>query len=190
MARSHNEIDKQAFLRKLRQGDEGAFREWMRQTRPTVEAVLGAMIRDPGTVADLAQQAYIRAYTNMRSVRRLERLGPWITQIAKNVARDHLRRQVVRQREFDTFRRSAPLWAEPGDAGGQDANRRDRVRQLVDELPEEQREVILLRYYANKSYDDIAQLLGVPLTTVDGRMRQARRKLAEWLRADTAEGSP
>jgi len=54
----------------------------------------------------------------------------------------------------------------------------------VDELPDDQREVILLRYYGNKTYDEIATLLDVPLTTIDGRMRQARRKLAEWLRSE------
>jgi RNA polymerase sigma-70 factor (ECF subfamily) len=181
---STNDKDRRAFLKKLRRGDAGAFREWVRQTRAVVEAVLVAMVHDADTAMDLTQQVYIRAYGKLGSVRNMDRLGPWLVRLTRNIARDHLRRQAVRKREFERFKQTATPWYEPGETGGEEADRRDRVRELVDELPEEQREVVLLRYYGGKSYEEMATLLGVPLTTVDGRMRQARRKLAEWLRKE------
>lgn len=185
MAQS-DQKDKAHFLNRLRRGDPAMFREWVRQTRPLVEGVLLSMVGDADVVQDLMQQAYIKAYGKLSSVRDPNRLQSWLAQLTRNTARDWMRRQAVKRREHDRYVRDfARAWVEPVGDGDRHQQRREQIRQLVGQLPEELREVILLRYYSGRTYQEISIILSVPMTTVDGRMRTAKKQLAELMEKDS-----
>ncbi len=177
--------DRRRFLDRLKKGDPALFREWVRQTRPIVEATVASVVGGGSEVHDLVQETYIRAYRKIRSVRSPGALDSWLRRTARNVAPHHLRRRKVQQKNRKAYRRdAAEAWTEPPGVDDTFVHRRERMRRLVDALPDDQREVILLRYYAGLTYKRVAETLGVPLTTVDGRVRQAKQALFEMMQED------
>jgi len=128
---------------------------------------------------DLFQETWIRV---VRSAARFDperRFSTWLFQIALNLARDLARRRA----RFDP--EPAP---EPADEDAVD--RMDRsidARRLLDALPEAQREVVILRMFADLSEEECAEVLGCPRGTVKSRLHLAVKRLAE--RAGATEGS-
>lgn len=113
----------------------------------------------------------------------------WLFTIALNLVRDHHRRQSTRDRTADA------LWSEPADSGtpGPDegVERRDEVRRAMAVLSDDERDVVSLRFGADLTAPQIAAVTGERLTTVEGRLYRALRKLRDALEepADTLSRS-
>ena len=119
---------------------------------------------------------------------------PWLYRIATNKAHDHHRRggrDDSARRGYGRMRLAGgdgPMGAvapPPGDRAERD-ERAERLRAAVDALPEPQRQVVLLRYYAGMKFAEIADLVGCPLNTALGRMHKASAKLRKAM--DAGEG--
>lgn len=128
---------------------------------------------------DLVQTACVRALGNLDAYEAGTRLDSWMFRIMQNAFIDRRRQTVRRQTDSD----SEAMEAQPFDARifEQAAARADLavVRRAVAELPEEQRAVLALVAIDGQSYQEAADLLGVPIGTVMSRLSRARRKLAE-----------
>ena len=113
---------------------------------------------------------------------------PWLYAIAANLCRDHLRRARRRTRLENTL----PLPAPGGDPAfvAEEHDERRRLLGAIAALPDEQRLVLVLRHLHDRSYRDIATILGLPVSTVEHRLRAARLTLREQLRDDfVAQGA-
>ena len=160
-------------------GQEQAFEELLHRHKRKVWAHIHLMVRDREVTEDLFQEAFIKVVHTLRNGRYNEegKFLPWVMRIAHNLVIDHFRRNrkmpLVRSNdEHDVF---ATL-AQPGKnveqrlVNGQiDAD----VRKLIDHLPEEQREVVIMRTYLGMSFKEIAEETGVSINTALGRMRYA-----------------
>ena len=128
-----------------------------------------AIVGDSDAAYDVVQEAFADAVRNRGDLR--GDAEPWLWRIVINGARDHRR-----------ARRAAALGAPPAGGNGYDAAAAERVvRESLLELPERQRLVVFLRYYAELDYAAIARLLGVTSGTVGATLNAARATLRERL---------
>jgi RNA polymerase sigma factor (sigma-70 family) len=138
---------------------------------------------DRALAEDLLADAFERALrARGRYDRRRASQKTWLYAIALNCLRDHARRQEAEQRALQRSGSGPgdPL-ADPRIAGVED---RDQVQRALATLSAEEREAIALRFGAELSVPEIADVLGEPLTTVEGRVYRALRKLRDRLAAD------
>ena len=178
----------QELVRLYIQGDEGAFEALVNRYQEQVFSKIVFIVRDQEVANDLFQDTFIKVIHTLKSGKYQEegKFLPWVLRIAHNLAIDHFRRArkipVVRStEEFDVFAGLSDGSLHAEDAWMHAEIERD-VRMLIDRLPEEQREVVLLRIEEDLCFREIAERTDVSINTALGRMRYALinlRKLVE-----------
>ena len=135
----------------------------------------------PGPDAqDLAQEAFVRAYAAIGRFRAGAPFEPWLYTIAANLCRSHLRQTNRRARNYHDADGIDHVPAPPASDPARDLERRDEHRRLlsaIHSLPADQRMVVVLRHLQNRSYREIADILELPVSTVEHRLRSARQSL-------------
>ncbi|MDE2831369.1 MAG: RNA polymerase sigma factor, partial [Gemmatimonadota bacterium] len=134
---------------------------------------------------DLMQDTFFRAYRSLHTFKGQAAFSTWLTQIALNVYRSHLRSQQVRQNwvyqtEDPEVVRNVIRDLIPGALPDQIVEKRERIQLVhksIQNLPERYRKAMWLRYVMDWSYEEITQALRVPLGTVKTWLCRARRQL-------------
>lgn len=180
-----NDIDQQIarYLPDARRGDRRAFGALVAATQTTVTTLALAVVRDVQHSEDIAQEAYLRVWQRMRHLRNDHSFLPWLRQITRNLARDHLRRRLVRP--GDTGRGSDTEleldMAGPNHASSEARaleDEQDRIiAEALESLPPESREVLTLFYREGQSSRQVARLLGLSDAAARKRLERARRTL-------------
>jgi RNA polymerase sigma-70 factor, ECF subfamily len=172
-----------------RGGREAAYRELVRRYERPVFALLYRMVRDRELAEDLAQETFVRALNAIDSYRPEFKFSSWIFKIANNAAIDHLRR-----RELDTLSLDGSPHAETPEAmqatalqiGARQESPLDAVEAkelggaieaAIGRLRPEYRSCILLRHVEGRAYEEIAEILDLPLGTVKTYIHRARNEL-------------
>jgi len=129
--------------------------------------------------ADVVQDVFLHAYEVLRQLKNPERFAAWLYRLAVNRCMDVRRQDRARQRAVDGLlkERQSPETGDSVLGAVSRAETRDLVRGAVERLSDELREGVYLRYFNGLAYEHIADMLGVPLTTVDGRLRRAKAQL-------------
>ena len=170
-------------------GRESAYRELIRRYERPVFSLVFRMVRDRELAEDLAQDTFIKVLQHIDRYRPEFKFSSWLFKIANNVAIDHLRR-----RQLDTVSMDGSPHAVTSDAveatsfdvsgGGESALDRLEARELgsaiesaISTLRPEYRACILLRHVEDKSYEEIAATLDLPLGTVKTYIHRARHEL-------------
>jgi RNA polymerase sigma-70 factor, ECF subfamily len=149
---------------------------YQRYHNPIV-ALAYAQLGDKHLAEDAAQEVFAIACRDLRSLRDQDKFGAWLGGICRNVTRQ--------MRRIRT--RTAPLSSEPEsaqvalDRGPERKEQRDAVRRAVWQLPTEERELIVMRYFDGFSQARISQVLDLTPAAVNGRLTRAKRKIAELL---------
>jgi RNA polymerase sigma-70 factor (ECF subfamily) len=159
-------------------GDRNAFCELVRLHRAGVITVVYRMCGDIQLAEDMAQEAFIRAWKNLRSYKPKSPFRNWLYRIATNAALDVLRRD----REtvaLDSVQLSAVQMSP--EAALTQKEMGERVQRAILELPPASRAALILREYEGLSYKEIAETIGVPLGTVMSRLNYARTTLRKRL---------
>ena len=175
----HNSISDRELIRAYRGGDEQAFETLLTRHQERVYTKINFIVRDSELANDLFQDTFIKVVRLLKEGKYVEegKFLPWVLRIAHNMAIDHFRRnkkmRMVRSRdEMDVF-----ATIDTGDAHVEDllveGQIHSDVRRIIDELPEDQREVVRMRMYDNLSFKEIAETTGVSINTALGRMRYA-----------------
>jgi len=134
---------------------------------------------------DMSQEAFIRAYRNIKHLKPDRRFFPWFYQILKNLCVSHLRKRRYR-RTTSLDAENYPEVAAMGDCFSPEAvagrnELKDKVWQAISKLDNKHREVIILRHFQNMSYEQIAEALFCNKGTVTSRLFYARKRLKELL---------
>jgi RNA polymerase sigma-70 factor (ECF subfamily) len=165
-------------------GDADAFDRLYQRWRAPLYAFLGRLLPGQGAVADdLFQQTWLRIVDALPRYREQERFAAWLFGIAKNLARDHLRRQTANPVKpcDDTPLEELPVAAGPEPwMAWSTRELGDALAVALDRLPPDLREVFLLRRQG-LSFKEIADLQHTGLNTVLGRMHYAVQRLRVWL---------
>ena len=154
-------------------GDLDSFGQLCEHYYSALVAVAYTVLGDHQLAEDAAQEAFARGLVSLRKLKTPGKFAPWLAQICRNVAIDMAR---ARRREVNV---GAPSWA--GDNSRDDSAVRV-VRQAIGDLPASMKELVVLRYYDNCSYEQISAVLGLSKTTINGRLTRAKRKLAKYLK--------
>jgi RNA polymerase sigma factor (sigma-70 family) len=161
------------------QGNEQAFEMLLQRHKRKVWSHIYLMVRDREATEDLFQEVFIKVVHTLKGGKYNEegKFLPWVMRIAHNLVIDHFRRakkmpMVRGSEDHDVF----ATVAQPGKNVEQrmvNVQIDDDVRKLIDHLPEEQREVVIMRTYLNMSFKEIAEHTNVSINTALGRMRYA-----------------
>lgn len=147
-----------------------------------VTAVALAITRDVAASEDIAQEAFLSAWQNLRRLHNPSSFLPWLRQITRNLAYDHLRSHRNRTVGGEAAELAIAHAADPSalpDERLVDAERDRVAAELISDLPEESREVLLLYYREGQSSRQVAELLGLSDAAVRKRLSRARRSVRE-----------
>jgi len=147
---------------------------YQRYHNPIV-ALAYAQLGDKHAAEDAAQEVFAIACRDLRSLRERDKFGAWLGGICRNVTRQMLRVKT----------RIAPLPSEPQEVAQagepEQEEQRDAVRRAVWQLPDAERELVVMRYFNGFSQARISQVLDLTPAAVNGRLTRAKRKIAELL---------
>lgn len=163
--------------------DEDAFREVVERTHSTVFRLACALVDDRDEAADVTQETYVRAWSRRGELRDPAAVVGWLSRIARNVAHDRRRSWWQRIRAPLGDPDAMHVGDDPPGADEQlvSAQEASAVRRAMRLLPEKQRVVLGLREVEGMSYEQIAEVLDVPVGTVESRLHRARAALAKRL---------
>ena len=177
-------------LPRARQGDRAAFGRIVTACQNTVTAIALAITRDVPASEDIAQDAFVSAWQHLQRLQNPDSFLPWLRQITRNLARDHLRAARHRPLDGEGAELAIQLAADPAPGPGEALVLDERERaasELIASLPDESREVLLLFYREDQSSRQVASLLGLSDAAVRKRLSRARQALREDLLARFGE---
>ena len=163
-------------------GEAAAFEPLVARYYGPLFRVAARMLHDREEARDATQNAFMKAYQELRTLDRERRFFSWIYRILVNDCLNILRAR----RPMGTLDEAAHR-AAPAADGVAAAETRRRVRAALLQLPHEQRDVILLRHFGEMSYADMAAALGIPEKTVKSRLFSGRQRLCELLATGTVK---
>jgi RNA polymerase sigma factor (sigma-70 family) len=161
-------------------GDPHAFGEIVAGCQGGITAIALSIVRDIQASEDIAQEAFLSAWTNLKRLRNHSSFLPWLRQITRNLARDHLRRRITERRYDGDMDDILAVVADPAPDVPDRLDRQHEeavVADLIDELPEETREILLIYYREGQSSKQVAALLGMQDAAIRKRLQRARESL-------------
>lgn len=176
-----------ALVLRFRQGDAKAFELLVARHTRFAGAVAMGVVNDYHAALDVVQEAFVKVLEGLSALEDPERFQAWLRHVVRTTSLDHLRRRKVVGRSAEALPgeddESQPLPApglEPEDVLEQ-AELRARVREEIASLPESQREVVYLKYLEGMSYEEIADVTGLTINTIESRLFRARASLRKRL---------
>jgi len=154
-------------------GDAESFTELCKRYYPAMVAIAHSILGDRDLAEDAAQEAFAKAAVNLPQIKNKKKFPGWLAVICRNAARELIRREKSHNRTDDLSRTAT------------EDNRDDStevVKYALSKLSASSREVIYLRYYDGLSYEQISEVLGISEQAINGRLRRAKKKLADYLR--------
>jgi RNA polymerase sigma-70 factor (ECF subfamily) len=186
--RSKLQLNDRDLITNYLQGDEKAFEVLLNRHKDKIYTSIYLFVKEDSLAQDIFQDVFIKIIDTLRKGRYNHegKFLQWAMRIAYNMCVDHFRRSKRRTmiQPTDTFDIFEVLENKEVNMEQRMIQKQthDKVRALIDLLPEEQREVVILRHYADLSFKEIAALTRVSINTALGRMRYALiniRKMVE-----------
>ncbi len=165
-------------------GDDEAFRVLVERESANVIALCRRMLGDPHEAEDVAQEAFLRAYRSLPTYRGDGPFGAWVWRIAMRLAIARLKQ---RPPELQADPTRAEGWLVDLDHDADPVRRllgeeqRAAVREAVTSLPEAQRQVVSMRFFADRSLEQISSATGAPVGTVKSRLHRGLSTLRRHL---------
>ncbi|MFZ5635270.1 MAG: RNA polymerase sigma factor [Pseudomonadota bacterium] len=163
-----------------RDGDREAYGRIVAACQNTVTAIALAITHDVVASEDIAQEAFLGAWQNLKRLQNPSSFLPWLRQIVRNLARDHLRAHRHRPLDGEGAEIAIELAADPSPEPAQwliEDERERAAADLISALPEDSREALLLFYREGQSSQQVALLLGLSDAAVRKRLSRARQSL-------------
>jgi RNA polymerase sigma factor (sigma-70 family) len=178
-----------SLIRRALAGDQKACAEIVDRFHGQIFNFIFRMVKNRAEAEDLTQETFIKAFNALSSFNSDYAFSTWLYKIAVNNSIDHFRKKRLKTCSLDT-----PIKAKDGDllrefpdtnhgpeSGLLAKEKRLQIQQAIDSLPEKYRKAILLRHTQDKSYEEIAEELNIPLGTVKVRIFRAREMLKKQL---------
>ncbi len=178
------------LLQAVIEGDTTAYRGLVEKYQGRVYAMVYGMIRNREDARDITQEAFVKAYKNLKSFRLESSFYTWLYRIAMNLAIDFTRKR--KRQGTSSF--DEAVASRDGDGGISELHHEDspskklerkevfkQIMDALDKLPADQKQVILLRELEGLSYKEISDVMDIPEGTVMSRLFYARKKLQKLL---------
>lgn len=165
------------LIRAFQDGDTNAFETLIYRYKDKVYSSILFFVKDSYLAEDLFQDVFIKIIDTLKNKRYTEegKFLPWALRIAHNLCVDYFRKvkrsPAIRTSDNQDIFEILQVFEEGSDTKLMQGQSYERVRMMLDLLPEEQREIIVLRHYANMSFKEIALITNCSINTALGRMR-------------------
>ena len=169
------------WLEQARRGDQVAFSRLVEAYQRPVYNLCYRMLGNAPEAEDAAQETFVRMYTKLHTYQPDRKLSSWVLSIASHYCIDRLRRRRGQWLSLDEEPVAATL---PSQNRGPEemalrSESRDEVQRLVDMLPAAYRVPLILRYWHDLSYAEIAEVMGLTVQAVKSRLHRARLQVIE-----------
>ena len=186
------DISDEALMIRYQRGDKGAFTALVRRHQGPLYNFAFRQLRLQSAAEDVVQEAFVRVVQNAADFKHEARFTTWVYTITRNLCIDQLRKRALRRHasldESRTGEEGDPTLGEQTadsrasvDREATGSELKERIVKALDTLPDEQREVFLLREIAGMPFKEIAEVTGIAENTVKSRMRYALERLQEAL---------
>lgn len=182
---NHHLLEDKELVHLYQQGDQNAINQLVTRYKSRIFTSIYFLVKNREQAEDLFQETFIKIISSLRSSTYNEqgKFLPWALRIAHNLVIDHFRKVKLMPMQHDTDEFSV-FDVLPGQ--GRNASEQliynekiAFVRSLIDRLPADQREVVILRHYTGLSFKEIAKMLEININTALGRMHYAVLKMRE-----------
>ena len=173
------------LVRLYQNGNQEAISELINRYKQRIHSTIFFLVKKQELAEDLFQETFIKIITSLRKNHYNEqgKFLPWALRIAHNLVIDHFRKEKLMPLQHDTEEFSVFDRMSSNNKNASDQMIYDEkiryVRNLIDRLPFEQREVVVLRHYAGLSFKEISKMLNININTALGRMHYALLKMRE-----------
>ncbi len=180
------------WVLQARHGKQEAFARLVQAYQTPVYNLAYRMLGNPTDAEDATQETFVRAYTRLDTFEAGRKLSSWILAIAAHYCVDRLRRR--RGGQVSMEETQALQWMADGKPKPEEElierEHNKAIRQVLDALPAQYRIVIILRYWEDLSYDEIAEITGSTESAVKSRLHRARQMMAVQLEKEDALQKP
>jgi len=184
------DIDNAQLIRDAIAGDQKSYAEIVNRYRSQIYNLIMRMVHQRDEAEDLTQETFIKAFNALPSFNAEYAFSTWLYKIAVNNCIDHFRKKRLKTYPLDNpiqskdgeLQREFPDQSAAPDSSLMDRERQLQIKDAIDSLPEKYREAILLRHGHDRSYEEIAAELDIPIGTVKVRIFRAREMLKKKLR--------
>jgi len=191
IAPSESRLEDFKIIREAIAGDQNAYKFLMKKYHDAIYNLIYKMIHDKNDVEDLTQEAFIKAFHSLESFNFEFAFSTWLYKIATNNSIDYLRKKKIKTYSIDK-----PIETKDGDMEFEIPDstfipdkvvifdqKKNIIQDAIDTLPEKYVKVITMRHQEEKSYEEIAEELDLPLGTVKAHIFRAREMLYKQLRS-------
>ena len=179
MTAKRQELSEERIVEAAQNGCLESFAVLYEQYYSSMVALAYSVLADRHLSEDVAQQTFVIACCNLPNLKSKDKFAAWLAGICRNVAR---------QMNRSKGKLAAPNEPPTAENKNEKEHCRDIVHQAVWKLRPVEREPLILRYYDNMTYDQIAQVLGISLQAVNGRLIRAKQKIAKYLKRNGFPG--
>jgi RNA polymerase sigma-70 factor (ECF subfamily) len=178
------------LINRAKSGDSKSYDKLLKKYKNSVYSLVLRMVRNSQEAEDLTQEAFIKAFNSLASFNEEYAFSTWLYKIATNNCIDFFRK-----RKLQTYSLDKPIQYKDSeiqhDIPDPDLNpeksimaseRNKLIKEAINKLPEKYHRAIVLRHSEEKSYEEIAEILGLPLGTVKARIFRAREMLNKTLK--------
>jgi RNA polymerase sigma-70 factor (ECF subfamily) len=172
-------ISDHELVRLYQQGNEHCLEELVKRHQRSMYTAIYLLVRDRSLAEDIFQESFIKIIHTLRNKRYNEegKFGPWAIRIGRNLAIDYLRKIKRDMTITDSEGNDIFTYLKIAEENVEDKTIRKQtnaqIKELVKRLPQEQREVLIMRHWGDMSFKEIADATGVSINTALGRMRYA-----------------
>ncbi|MDE3110235.1 MAG: sigma-70 family RNA polymerase sigma factor [Acidobacteriota bacterium] len=185
--RAGKQEDDRALVRQCQSGVQRAFEELVRRHQHRVFALVGGILRRPEDVEDVAQQVFLKAYLGIKRFDQRAAFSTWLYKIAVNECWDYLRKKKVRPLVYEADLSEEQVsrlegivsFSHPPEGPAARAETRELLERMLDTLPEQDRQLLVLKEMSGFSVQELAEILKLNVNTVKVRLFRARGKIME-----------
>ena len=181
-AHSPNPIEETRWIERAKQGDQTAFSQLVTVYQKPVFNVCYRMLGNHGDAEDAAQEAFIRAYLKLETYDAARKFSSWLFSIATHYCIDRLRKQRMKLVSWDDL----PPWrwipakkSEQPEMVMLDNENSRELHTLLNVLPADYRAAVVLKYWHEMSYNEIAETLDTTVSAVKSKLFRARKMMAQ-----------
>lgn len=179
------EVNVHELLKRMADGDERAFTELYAETRDDVYRMAAFLIPDPHDAVEVANEVYVQLWKTYHTYDGSRSFRFWLHGMVVNLASSHRRKLWRNFRLFEKQKQSLMSTVRPTHEALIQLETQDELYEQIMKLSKKLRTVLVLRYYHDYSFEEMAALLGVPVGTVKSRHHAAVEKLRKaWLITD------
>lgn len=182
MSSASARLEEISLIERARVGDQAAFGELVERYQAAVYNLCARMLGQSQDAEDAAQEVFLRVYRQLSSYQPTHRFSTWVLSIASHYCIDQLRKRRFVLQPLESIMFTARSRQPQPDDEALAAETRDEMQTLLQKLPDKYRLALILRYWYDLSYAEMARVARLPENTVKTRLHRARQMMAELLR--------